>query len=96
MRATSEAVDGNKVRLSVEVDEQEVDKVLAEAVRTLSRQALTSWQERIHAVGRSGHIVLGVLLIAVSAAVLSGIDRSAEAFLLRISPQWLIHAAIRF
>lgn len=65
-------------------------------VGTLSRQALTSWQERIHAVGRSGHIVLGVLLIAVSAAVLSGIDRSAEAFLLRISPQWLIHAAIRF
>ena len=39
MRATSEAVEGNKVRLSVEVDEQEVDKVLNEAVRTLSRQA---------------------------------------------------------
>jgi trigger factor len=39
MRATSEAVEGNKVRLSVEIDEQEVDKVLAEAVRTLSRQA---------------------------------------------------------
>jgi trigger factor len=39
MRATSEAVEGNKVRLSVEVDEQEVEGVLAEAVRTLSRQA---------------------------------------------------------
>jgi trigger factor len=39
MRATSEAVEGNKVRLSVEVDEAEVDDVLGEAIRTLSRQA---------------------------------------------------------
>ncbi len=39
MRATSEAVEGNKIRLSVEVDEAEVDSVLAEAIRTLSRQA---------------------------------------------------------
>lgn len=39
MRATSEAVEGNKVRLSVEVDESEVDRVLGDAVRTLSRQA---------------------------------------------------------
>lgn len=42
MRATSEAVqgiEGNKVRLSVEVDEAEVDTVLGDAIRTLSRQA---------------------------------------------------------
>ncbi len=39
MRATSEAVEGNKVRLTVEVDEAEVDNVLAEAIRTISRQA---------------------------------------------------------
>src|SRR5487761_723235 len=39
MRATSETVEGNKVRLSVEVEEEEVDKVLDEAIRTLSRQA---------------------------------------------------------
>jgi trigger factor len=39
MRATREAVEGNKVRLSVEVDEAEVDNVLGEAIRTLSRQA---------------------------------------------------------
>src|SRR5487761_1479097 len=38
MRAISEAVEGNKVRLSVEVDEPEVDRVLDEAVRSLSRQ----------------------------------------------------------
>ncbi len=39
MRATSEAVEGNKVRLSVEVDETEVDDLLGEAFRTMSRQA---------------------------------------------------------
>ncbi len=38
MRASSETVEGNKVRLSVEVDEAEVDRVLADAVRALSRQ----------------------------------------------------------
>jgi len=39
MRATSAAVEGNKVRLSVEVDEAEVDDVLGAAIRTISRQA---------------------------------------------------------
>lgn len=38
MRATAEPVEGNKVKLSIEVDEPEVDRVLDEAVRTLSRQ----------------------------------------------------------
>ena len=38
MRANAEPVEGNTIRLSVEVDEPEVDKVLEEAVKTLSRQ----------------------------------------------------------
>jgi len=36
MRATAEPVEGNRVRLSVEVDESEVDKALDETVRRLS------------------------------------------------------------
>src|SRR5271166_291435 len=39
MRATTEPVEGNKVRLSVEIDEPDVDKVLNEMVRDISRQA---------------------------------------------------------
>jgi len=39
MRATTEPVEGNKVRLSVEIDEPDVDKVLDETVRDISRQA---------------------------------------------------------
>lgn len=39
MRATAEPVEGNKIRLSVEIDEPEIDKALDETVKTLSRQA---------------------------------------------------------
>jgi trigger factor len=39
MRATAEAVEGNLVRLSVEIEEPEVDKVLDDVVRTLARDA---------------------------------------------------------
>ena len=37
MRATAEPVEGNKVRLSVEIDEPEVDQVLDETVRTIAQ-----------------------------------------------------------
>ena len=38
MRATAEPVEGNRVRLSVEVDESEVDEALDATVRRLSTQ----------------------------------------------------------
>jgi len=38
MRATAEAVEGSKVRLSVQVDESEVDRALEQTVRKLSRE----------------------------------------------------------
>jgi trigger factor len=38
MRATAEPLEGNRIRLSVEIEEPEVDRVLDEAVKTLSRQ----------------------------------------------------------
>ena len=39
MRATAEPLEGNKIRLSVEIDEPEVDRVLEETVRSLTRDA---------------------------------------------------------
>ena len=39
MRATAEPIEGNLVRLSVEIEEPEVDRVLDNVVRTLSRDA---------------------------------------------------------
>ena len=38
MRATTESIEGNLVRLSVEVDEPEFDKALADVVRSLARE----------------------------------------------------------
>ena len=38
MRATAEPVDGNRVRLSIEVDAAEVDDAMADTVRRLARQ----------------------------------------------------------
>ena len=38
MRATTEPLEGNLVRLSVEIDEPEFDKALGDVVRTLARQ----------------------------------------------------------
>jgi len=39
MRATTEPLEGNKIRLSVEVEETEVDRAVDDMVRTLSRRA---------------------------------------------------------
>lgn len=39
MRATTESLEGNKIRLSVEVDAAEVDRAVDDVVRSLSRQA---------------------------------------------------------
>jgi trigger factor len=38
MRATTEPLEGNLIRLSVEIDEPEFDRALGDVVRTLSRQ----------------------------------------------------------
>ncbi len=38
MRATAEALEGSKVRLSVQVDESEIDKALEQTVRKLARE----------------------------------------------------------
>ncbi len=38
MRATAEPMDGNLVRLSVEIDEPEFDRAMGDVVRTLARQ----------------------------------------------------------
>ncbi|MGH9008031.1 MAG: trigger factor family protein, partial [Acidimicrobiales bacterium] len=38
MRATAEAVEGSKVRLSVRVDESEIDEALEATVKKLSRE----------------------------------------------------------
>lgn len=62
----------------------------------LSRAALQRLRGRLLGAGRTGRVVLGVLLVALGAAILTGLDKRAEALLLRESPRWLIELTTRF
>ena len=61
-----------------------------------SREAIIRWRRRMSAVVRSGKLELGVLLVAMGGAVLTGLDRSLESKLLRISPNCLEQLAVQF
>ena len=62
----------------------------------LSRPALMRWRDKLLGAGKGGKILLGGFLILVALAVLSGLDKSVEAFLVNISPDWLTRLTTRF
>lgn len=62
----------------------------------LSRRALLRWRGRMGAAGRAGKFALGGLLVLIGGVILSGIDRSAETYLLQLSPPWLTNMTIHF
>ena len=55
----------------------------------LSRQAMLKAKVKLQGVGGIGKTILGVFLIVVSIAILSGKDKVVEEFLVNHSPQWL-------
>jgi cytochrome c-type biogenesis protein len=55
----------------------------------LSREALLRWRGRLADVGRAGRLALGLLLVVTGIAVLTGLDKAAEAALVEASPEWL-------
>jgi len=65
-------------------------------VGTLSRKALGRWQSRMAMAGRAGKLLLGGVLALTSVAVITGLDRAAETYLLNVSPAWLTNMTIRF
>lgn len=62
----------------------------------LSREALLHWRDRMAAAGKGLKIGLGIILIAIGALILSGLDRSLEAALVDAAPAWLIDLTTRF
>ena len=62
----------------------------------LSRAALMRWHGRLVATGKVGKMVLGFVLITTGALILSGFDKSLEAVLVRILPQWLTELVTGF
>jgi cytochrome c-type biogenesis protein len=62
----------------------------------LSREALLRWRGKMLASGSGGKTVLGVILLATGALLLSGLDKSLETALLDMMPAWLNDVATRF
>ena len=63
---------------------------------TLSREAILRIRGKLTKVGSTGKYVLGVLMIAVGASILTGFDRGLEARLVQWSPDWLTDVTTRY
>src|SRR5260221_10508674 len=62
----------------------------------LSREALLRWRGRMLATGNGGKAILGVVLLATGALLLSGLDKPIEVVVLDALPAWLNEFATRF
>jgi cytochrome c biogenesis protein CcdA len=62
----------------------------------LSRRALARLRGPLLLAGRTGRRMLGSVVLALGAAVLSGLDKRVAAWLTDRAPQWLIDLTTRF
>jgi cytochrome c biogenesis protein CcdA len=62
----------------------------------LSREALLRWRGSLLTAGARGKTLLGLVLAATGALLLTGYDKTAEAAVLRVAPDWLTSIATRF
>ena len=65
-------------------------------VAALSRQALQRWRGRMASGANGGKLALGGMALAVSLAILTGVDHRIEAALVDASPAWLTDLTTRF
>ena len=63
---------------------------------SLSRNTVMRVRGRMMAAGKSGKLMLGVLLLAVGVAILTGWDKRFEAWAVDASPAWLTQLTTRF
>ncbi|WP_336489737.1 cytochrome c biogenesis CcdA family protein [Methylobacterium nigriterrae] len=63
---------------------------------TLSREIVVSWRGRMMRAGRNLKLALGLALVLAGAAILSGLDKRAEAILVQASPDWLNALTTRY
>src|SRR5260370_520125 len=59
-------------------------------------EALMRWRGRLLNTGKTMNIALGVLLMLAGVAILSGVDKSFETWLVDASPAWLTDLTTRF
>jgi len=63
---------------------------------SLSRAAMLRMRGRMMQAGKLGKSILGGLLLLLGLAILTGLDKSFEAWAVRISPDWLTSLTTRF
>jgi cytochrome c-type biogenesis protein len=66
------------------------------AIGMMSREALARWRNRLLAAGSGGKALMGIVLVAVGALILTGLDKRIEAVLVEASPAWLTELTTRF
>ncbi|MCB1496896.1 MAG: cytochrome c biogenesis protein CcdA [Bauldia sp.] len=62
----------------------------------VSREVLSGWRSRMARAGRGIRMFLGITLIVVGAAVLTGLDKTIETALVDASPDWLTNLTTRY
>jgi cytochrome c biogenesis protein CcdA len=65
-------------------------------IGSLSREALLRWRGRLATAGQTGKYLLGGALLAIGAAILTGVDKQLEAAAVQLSPAWLTDLTTRF
>ncbi|MGH8821060.1 MAG: cytochrome c biogenesis CcdA family protein, partial [Rhodoferax sp.] len=62
----------------------------------VSRSALVRSRGKLLQAGQAGKLIMGILLIAVSAMILTGLDHPLQSWLVDHSPAWLTNLTTRF
>ncbi len=66
------------------------------AIGLLSREIFHKARDRMLAAGKGLKVTLGAVLLVTGLFILSGLDKSAEAALVRASPDWLTRLTTQF
>lgn len=62
----------------------------------VSREAMGRFRDRLLGAGRTGKLVLGALLVVIAALVITGFDKTLEAAILDVAPEWLVSLTTRY
>lgn len=63
---------------------------------SLSRAGMARMRGRLSSAGKWGKLVLGGIMLLLGVAILTGLDKSFEAFVVDISPEWLTDLTTRY
>jgi cytochrome c biogenesis protein CcdA len=66
------------------------------ALTYVSRSAMAKMRGKLLQAGKTGKIAMGVIMVAIAGLILSGIDKTIEAWLVTHSPAWLSALSTRF